>query len=395
MIREDNGGVTADEDLGVPLGRDRRRRSATPASVWAARGLAAVLALWVLCFAGWALVVNDPLGGEPVVVAKAPAGAAGIEAGSRPAGGPAPAKAAQSGDAPPQTVTIIDGSTGKRQVVPLAGAAGASVPAADQKLLATSRHGMLPQIAPDGSRPSDIYARKLAPAQIKAGGPRVAIVIGGLGIGATATEAALTKLPPAMTLAFSPYGPTSEPLAARARSDGRELLLQLPMEPFDYPDNDPGPQTLLTSLGASQNVDRLHWLMSRFQGYAGVANFMGARFTTSEPAMAPVMREIAKRGLLYFDDASSARSLASQLAGAGGVPFARADVVLDSVPTPVAIDRALTRLEALARERGSAVGYATAIPASIDRIAVWAKAAEGRGIVLVPVSAIAARANPS
>ena len=51
------------------------------------------------------------------------------------------------------------------------------------------------------------------------------------------------------------------------------------MEPFDYPDNDPGPQTLLTSLTPDQNIDRLHWLMSRFQGYVGIVSYMGARFT--------------------------------------------------------------------------------------------------------------------
>ena len=54
-------------------------------------------------------------------------------------------------------------------------------------------------------------------------------------------------------------------------------LAQVPMEPYDYPDNDPGPQTLLTSLGAEQNVDRLHWHLSRFQGYVGIANFMSLR----------------------------------------------------------------------------------------------------------------------
>ena len=74
-----------------------------------------------------------------------------------------------------------------------------------------------------------------------------------------------------------------EQLAARARNDGHELLLQIPMEPFDYPDNDPGPQTLLTSLDAGQNIDRLHRLMSRFQGYVGISNYMGARFTGEAP----------------------------------------------------------------------------------------------------------------
>ena len=110
-----------------------------------------------------------------------------------------------------------------------------------------------------------------------------------------------------------------------------------------------GPQTLLSSLSGEQNVDRMQWLMSRFQGYVGVTNQMGARFTASEASLAPVLRETAKRGLIYVDDGSSTRSLASQIAGANKVPFAKADVIIDTVPTIAEIDKALVRLETIAR----------------------------------------------
>jgi polysaccharide deacetylase 2 family uncharacterized protein YibQ len=118
---------------------------------------------------------------------------------------------------------------------------------------------------------------------------------------------------------------------------------------------------------------------------------MGARFTTSEQALAPVLKETVKRGLIYFDDGSSVRSLAGQIAGANNMAFAKADVVIDTVPTPADIDKALARLEAAAKQRGFAIGMANALPVSIDRIARWAKAAESRGIQLVPISAVAAK----
>ena len=102
-----------------------------------------------------------------------------------------------------------------------------------------------------------------------------------------------------------------------------------------------------------------------------------------------------KRGLIYVDDGSSPRSVAGQIAGANNLPFAKADIVLDAVPTPAQIDQALARLEALAREHGSAVGIASALPVSIERIAQWAKAAEGRGIVLVPITAVAIKPKSS
>ncbi len=135
--------------------------------------------------------------------------------------------------------------------------------------------------------------------------------------------------------------------------------------------------------------------MSRFQGYVGIANYMGARFTSSEQALAPVLKEAGKRGLIYLDDSSSQRSLAAHIAGANNLPFAKADVAIDAVPTPVDIDRALGRLERIARERGIAVGIAASLPVTIERIAKWAKAAEGRGLLLVPISAVPNKAKSS
>jgi hypothetical protein len=161
------------------------------------------------------------------------------------------------------------------------------------------------------------------------------------------------------------------------------------MEPFEYPDNDPGPQTLLTALTPQQNIDRLYWLMSRFQGYVGISNTMGARFTASEQSFSPILHEIGKRGLIFVDDGSSPRSVAARVAGANSLPFAQVDVVIDAAPTPTDIDRAPGRLEMAARERGIAVGIASALPVSIDHIAKWAKAAESRGLQIVPITAIA------
>jgi polysaccharide deacetylase 2 family uncharacterized protein YibQ len=377
--------------------------------------IAAGLGLFVCAFAVWAVVVEDPLGGEPFAVVatgfdtpkSGPAVVSGGAAMQGPRnydgpGTPAPKQVqipppaqGQPADAPAtKTVTIIDGSTGKRQEVAILGSNDIRAPL-EQRLLETTRHGGIPRIAPDGARPAEVYARAMKPLQGRKDGPRIAIVIGGLGISASVTEQAMKKLPGPVTFAFSPYGADVERLVTTARADGHEILLQAPMEPFDYPDNDPGPQTLLTTLGMAQNLDRLHWLMSRFQGYVGIANFMGARFTSNEQALAPVLKETARRGLIYVDDGSSPRSVAGQIAVANNLPFAKAEMTLDAVPASTHIDKALAKLEALAKEHGSAVGVASALPASIERIAQWAKAAENRGIVLVPITAVAIKAKSS
>jgi uncharacterized protein len=390
----------ATDDLDTPLGQSKSkgRRFRIPVSV--SQALAGVLGLIVATFAGWAVMANDPLGGEPMFVAPAiavkgemPAVVSLPEQGPRRYEGPGETRQATAPGQPANVVTIIDGSTGKRQVVPIAGPqSGGS--GAEQRLLEATRHGAIPKIASDGQRPLEAYARAAKP-DGKPNAPRIAIVVTGLGVSDNATQAALSKLPGPVTLAFAPYGFEINRTVSKARGDGHEVLLQIPMEPFDYPDNDPGPQTLLASLKPEQNIDRLHWLMSRFQGYVGVTNLMGARFTATEPAFAPVLREIGKRGLIYVDDGASHRSLAAQIARSDNVPFARVELTIDADPTPQKIDRALARLEALAKERGYAIGIASALPAAIERIAQWSKAATKRGIELVPISAVISRPGQS
>ena len=412
----------ATDDLSTPLGQHVRRKPAwlryrLPFTL--PQALAVLLGLVLLTFLGYAIFNDDPLGGEPMakIVLKPDAAKTADNKGAdkmapnamAPASPTAtPAMAPKSPAAAEQkTVTIIDGSSGARRDVTVPGHdadAAAPAPASsappvmaniNPQLLESTRYGMVPIIA-GNLRPSQAYAGGNDVLRARAATmPAIAIVVTGLGIGAAKTTDAIMKLPGAVTLAFTPYGADPGKLVERARSAGHEILLQVPLEPFDYPDNDPGPQTLLTTLTPEQNQDRLLWLLSRFQGYVGLSNFMGARFLPHEASMQPLMREAAKRGLAYFDDGAVGRSLASQLALAQAVPFAKADATIDAVPNASEIDRALAQLEATARQRGFAVGVASALPLSIERLNNWAKAVEGRGILLVPLTTAMTKSKSS
>src|SRR5579863_5347765 len=398
--------MTAD-DLNAPLGQQlRKRRLSIP--ITTSQVMAAVLTLFLGVFVVWAVVVNNPFGGEPIVVVpinlhpgpaaktadgQAPPKVVAVNPDAAAAAQPTPGQTAAS-PAATKTITIIDGKTGERKEVAIPAPANDAAAApdagpADQKFLEMSAHGAIPKISADGMRPAEAFAQPVKALPGKPDAPRIAIIVSGLGVSDSATADAIARLPGAVTLGFMPYGSNVAALAGRARARGHEVLLQVPMEPFDYPDNDPGPQTLLTSLTPQQNIDRLYWLMSRFQGYVGIAGAMGARFTASEPSFAPVLREAAKRGLIFVDDGSNPRSLAGRIAGANNLPFAKADVVIDSVATPVEIDRALGRLEMAAREHSIVVGISSGLPVSIDHIAKWAKTLADHGIQLVPITAVA------
>ena len=244
---------TADE-LSAPLGQKterKKRRFRLPFT--ATQALAVLLGLFLVAFLTVALFTDNPLGGEPVaqVALGKPTADEKQSASSKP--DPATKSAArQAPNGDNKTVTIIDGSSGKRQDVVIGtdaadkgGAEAAPTMAMagiDARLLEKSRYGMIPVVA-DGLKPFTVYAAD-ADRTKAAKMPVVAIVIGGLGVGAAKTTDAIMKLPAAVTLAFTPYGADPAKLTERARAQRHEILLQIPMEPFDYPDNDPGPQTL-------------------------------------------------------------------------------------------------------------------------------------------------------
>lgn len=247
--------------------------------------------------------------------------------------------------------------------------------------------GSIPRISGTGLTPFAAYRRPASPGATS-GGPMIAIVVTGLGINEQGSLEALDQLPDDITLAFAPYGRSLANTVAAARAAGHEVMLEVPFEPFDYPQNDPGPHTILTGEPPRANLEKLFWLMSRFGGYFGVINNMGARFTASAADMEPIMEELGARGLGYLDDGSSNRSVAPQLAGANKVPFIRASMAVDTNPARAAILAALTSLEAQAVESGSAIGIVSALPISVQAVSEWARELDAKGIALVPASAL-------
>jgi polysaccharide deacetylase 2 family uncharacterized protein YibQ len=175
-----------------------------------------------------------------------------------------------------------------------------------------------------------------------------------------------------------------------ARRTGHEIAMQLPLEPFDYPNVNPGRNTLTVDATPAENLKRLRWALSRTTNYTTVMNYMGALFCADEDAMAPVMAELGRRGLGYLDDGSSARSVASGLAVKDGVPFAVGDTTIDAVQDRGAILKKLDELEATARAKGFAIGTGSAFGVTVDTVAAWVNEAKKRGIEIVPVSAVAA-----
>lgn len=313
----------------------------------------------------------------------APQGPADAAAHVVAAGGPKPAAPGHgdpAGHAAPAPAAAVPAAS--------VGAGGELAPAPISALTEVTGYGVLPVTGPDGTSPFAAYRR---PAPAASGAPRIAIVIGTLGLSRTATERTITDLPPEVSLAFLPRRGSVEGMVAEARADGHEVLLHMPMEPFNYPENDPGPQTLLTTLTDEENEGRLYDSLAAFPGFIGLMTYEGARFTKEAERLLAVLERLERRGLMIFDDGASRQSTVTALARKLALPYARADEVVDIRPIPAEIARKLADLETLARRQGQAIGVGSAYPSTIDQVRVWADGLGERGIELVPVSALAAQ----
>lgn len=258
-------------------------------------------------------------------------------------------------------------------------------PVPDPDLVEMSNHGPLPMIGADGKKPWHVYGRPyLGPTS----GPKIALVIQEIGLSQKSSSLAIDQLPPEVTMAVSPYSANPQDIVTTARDKGHEVLLMVPMEPVAYPANDPGPHSLLVSLPAAENLDRLHLVMSRLQGYAGVVNHMGSRFTADRLALSPIISDIGSRGLLIVDARSGVRSIMATIATEEGFPVAVNDRFIDNRLSAADIDRYLSELEAIAHERGIAVGFGRPFPVTVDRIKAWESGLALRGVTLVPITAI-------
>ncbi|MBX3480029.1 MAG: divergent polysaccharide deacetylase family protein [Caulobacter sp.] len=236
---------------------------------------------------------------------------------------------------------------------------------------------LLPVVGADGRPPWQAYARPFK----SNGKPKVALIIGGLGLNPAYTRRAIELLPPEVTLSFAPYADGLQQWIDLARANGHEVLLETPMEPNDYPQNDPGPFTLLAGGAPGEIVKKTEWVLSRATGYFGVTNYLGSRFVTSNPAMSAFSGALKQRGVAFVDDGMAARR-------GMGPPRASADRIVDEDLSAEAIARQFAALEAGARSRGQAMGSGFAYPVTLESAAVWTRSLEERGFQLAPASAL-------
>lgn len=303
---------------------------------------------------------------------------------------PAPATATPSPVLNPAPAMVLPPPASVAVLPPLA-LPGQPLAPVEPALLRDSPYGPIPRLSADRKRaPWQVYA---APFEMSDTRPRISVVVTGLGLAKDVTDRAIATLPPQISLSFSPYAAETPRAVAAARQRGHEALLDLALEPVNYPTVDPGPATLVSTYSATDNIARLDWVLARAQGTIGVIAQFGDSFGASAMAMAPVAQALRERGLMYVDNRASPHPAMIRLSRDFAVPWAFADasVPFGSADEAEALVATLHALEKSTVKQRSVMALVPVSPVAILTLANWAKTVEPRGFALAPVSAIANR----
>lgn len=219
---------------------------------------------------------------------------------------------------------------------------------------------------------------------------KVAVMIGGLGSSLNVSLSAVKQLPPAVSLALTPYGAHISKVAEAARKAGHETLMGLAMQTEREPAVTEGDEALHDGALASENLKRLDWMLSRVPGFAGVTDEIGISvqetFLSHDLSQRWLGRHLKADGLFLVAVSKSA-------AVPSGMQGRKADVVIRADMTAEEQQDALKQLAALAASKGSALGVVTSPTANdVAALAQWCRGLAADGLTLVPVSALAAPA---
>ncbi|MEM6811865.1 MAG: divergent polysaccharide deacetylase family protein [Pseudomonadota bacterium] len=246
--------------------------------------------------------------------------------------------------------------------------------------------GLKPKIREsDGATPFEAYKKLIS---LEPETPKLSFVVNNLGLSSIETEKIIDDLPATVSLAFSPYSPNLQALIKKARQDGHEVWLTLPLEPANYPLDDPGPLTLLRSASTQQNADRLARLLTAATSYVGFIPIKNHIFDKETAKTSPAIKEIFERGLAVIDSKTGGSNFMKDLAARKNYPYASNNFWLDFNLTQLSMNRQLRKAMELSKAKGSTIVMLEPYPASLNTLQKFLSSAVARNFQIVPASAL-------
>jgi uncharacterized protein len=253
-----------------------------------------------------------------------------------------------------------------------------------------ARHGLSSLFWTSGrptaeARPARVAA-PLPPAPPAAGGaPRMAVIVDDLGSRRDVFDL-VREIGRPIAVGVLPELPLSAWIAAEAYRVGLEVLLDLPMEPYRYPEMDPGPGALMMAMPPAELSRRVSTHLAALPTAIGATNHMGSRMTEDRARMRAALEPLAARRLVFVDALTSNHSVAFEEARGLGVRAGRRQVVVDPAGGEARERERLDEAGRLALERGEAIVLAHGHPLTLRLLKEYVPKWEATGIRMVPVS---------
>ena len=217
------------------------------------------------------------------------------------------------------------------------------------------------------------------------GTPRLAIVIDDIGETLSAPHELLSLGVP-ITFSVLPDLPHSRQAAELIAQSHREFIIHLPMQPLDYPAQNPGPRPLLLSFDAEQTRRRMDSYLRELPGAVGASNHMGSAYTADPERMALVQELLAERQLFFLNSKTSPTPVPAAIARRGRFAYLERDVFLDNERDTRLITRALNQALLRARRNGHAIAIGHPYPETVQVLNNALSGPTLRGVELVSLT---------
>lgn len=222
------------------------------------------------------------------------------------------------------------------------------------------------------------------------GKPKVVIIVDDLGSNKESVDK-LLEIPASISFAVLPNLPYSWYAAQMGYSNGRDVILHLPMEPMDssgYIGANAGDGVLLMGLSKSEILSKLDKDLASVPYIKGVNNHMGSKFTEDGELMELVLKEIKSKGLFFVDSRTSPRTTGFEVAKKLGMKAAERDVFLDEGAGGADYIRSqIEKLIAVSKEKGYAIGICHPHPDTLKVLSQMIPDIK-REVEIIPVSGI-------
>jgi polysaccharide deacetylase 2 family uncharacterized protein YibQ len=242
----------------------------------------------------------------------------------------------------------------------------------------------------DSSSPWSVLKTALPPPffepMVKTETPAIAIILTGLGLNKDWTTQVLSTFKGKVTFAFSPYSPNFQEQLQEATNLGNQVLMSLPMEPYTFPNPDPGPYTLLTGVKAEENISKTQAILKKISNGMGVIGDGGSRFTLSQTDLEPVLKEIKGNGSVFIDPYTTLHSQVQETCKALGMTCPQVNLKITLAETDTQKDDFFEKVIQRAKENGIIIVSVPAIPAFTDYLLGWMAASEKKGINFVTIT---------